>query len=430
MVYSCSTDNVIEEEQIAEEIPVNLGEEIVSIEFPDKFIRSNQKFHVILSDSNGKVIDTKTHSKNKEIIKLFMEENFDENTQFTLTFIEVSGYNRLHYNVNVYSNLTKSMLNGGIVFQPRPFYLKGGSVKLETKGLDSYILNARGYGYSMVKINNKLSGHYTSEFNNNLDFNNVFVKYYDPSDINNNCYKWNFIDNISDVTLLDEDDFRTDEVVIGHLETNVPEELPLLELYGYENDLHFNQIAGHAIYSANVPAFGFGGNHYYSYANIFPRTSYSLCFSNYSLFGLGLPPTNIDVPNKTISSTYSENNKITFSGLENFEVGRVGLDNYALNLNIEFVFDGKTTEIIIPEIPDNLLEDAVKNAINNGQLRQVQVVAENYENFNDYNDYVNNVLKTSSPFYVKSPKRERICKSYISNLIFPINEFPHLERFR
>ena len=154
----------------------------------------------------------------------------EEGIQFTLTFIEVSGYNISLYNISVYSNLTKSMLEGGIFFQPKPFSLKGGSVNLETKGLDYHILNASGYGYSMVKINDKLSGHYTTEFNDILDFNNIFIKYYDPSDINNNRYKWNFINNISELTLLDEDDFRTDEVEIRHLETNVPSELPLLEL--------------------------------------------------------------------------------------------------------------------------------------------------------------------------------------------------------
>lgn len=423
-LYSCSSDNVVEEP------PVNLGEEIVSIEFPDKFILDNQKFHVILSDNRGKLIDVKTHSKNKETLKLFMKENFEEGIQFTLTFIEVSEYNISLYNISVYSNLTKSMLKGGIFFQPKPFSLKGGSVNLETKGLDYHVLDASGYGYSMVKINDKLSGHYTTEFNNNLDFNNIFIKYYDPSDINNNRYKWNFTNNISELTLLDEHDFRTDKVEIRHLETNVPSELPLLELYGYENDILFNHIAGHKIYSTNVPAFGFGSNHYYSYANIFPKTSYTLCFSNYSLFGLGVPPTNIEVPKKVISSTFSENNKLTFSGVEGFEVGRVRLDNSALNLNIEFIFNGETTDLIIPEIPDNLLEDNVKNAINSGQLRQVQAIAENYENFNDYDDYIDNVLKTSSPFYIKSPKRERICKSYISRLILPIYEFPHLERFR
>lgn len=427
---SCSTDNRIEESEVIEEIPVNLGEEIVSIEFPDNFIRDNQKFHVILSDNEGKLIDFETHSKSKETLKLYMKEDFNESLQFTLTFIEVSVYNLSIYNIYVYSNLTKSMLNGGISFLPKPFPLSGGSVNIETKNLNYDILNASGYGYSMVNINNKLSGHYTSKFNTDLVFNNVFIKYYDPSDITNNRYKWNFTNNISEINLLEEGDFRTDKVEIRHLETNVPSELPLLELYGYENDLLFNQIAGHKIYSANIPAFGFGSNHYYSYADIFPKTSYSLCFSNYSLFGLGVPPTNIEVPNKTISSERTETNKITFSGIENFEVGRISLDNSTPYLNIELIFDGKTTDVIIPEIPNNLLEDNVQNIINSGQLRQVQVIAEDYESFDNYNNYINNVLKTSSPFYIKSPKRERVCKSYISNLILPVNEFPHLERFR
>ncbi|MFC4721821.1 hypothetical protein ACFO5O_05790 [Geojedonia litorea] len=424
--YSCSNSNEINENK-DEDIDLDLGEEIVAIDFPDKFVNQNTSLHVVLSDHNGNPLDVKTYSKVKETLKLYTQESVNDNTQFSLTFINV--VNDLVYNIYVYSNLTKPMLDGGIQFKPIGYATIGGFVNIETQNLNIDVLNAAGTGYSMIKINNLLSGHYTSKFNEDLGSKNIFIKYVDPTDIINNSYRWMFVDNIGAISLLSENNFRTDSVNVAHLQTNVPSQLPLLTLLGYENEILYNQISGHQAYSDFVPAFGYGSNHYYSYANIFEKTSYSLCYSNYSLSGAGIPPAQVTVPEARVSSTFS-NNTLTFSGVEGFEVGRIRLDNSSLFVNIEFIFNGNSSEVTIPKIPDALVSENIKGAINTHQLRLVQAIAENYDTFNDYNQYINNVLKNSSPFYLSSPKRERICNSYISHLILPVVEFPYLERFR
>lgn len=427
LIFSCSPDSkIIEEEE--EEIVVDNGEEIFTISFPDNFIRSTAKCHVVLSDSNGKFLDVKTHSNVKENVTFYTKETFDKNTPYTLTFILV--YSDIVYDLFVYSDVTPSMLEGGIQFKEGAFPIEGKTVDIATKNLNYDVLNAQGLGYSMIRIDDKLSGHYTSKFNNDLGSENVFIKYFDPSDSTNDTYRWMIINNLNEFTLLDKNNFKTNNVENNHLTTNVPGELPLLFLYGYEKELHFNNIAGHEIYAGYIPAFRYSGNHYFSYANIFEKTSYSLSFTNYSLFDVGVPPAEIVVPNKTVSSSFSDNN-LTFSGVEDYEVGRVRLDNYGLKLNIEFIFDGASTEVIIPEIPDDLLSESITETINNGNLRLVQVVAEDYESFENYHDYINNVLRNSTPFYISSTKRERILKSYITSIgILPIVEFPFEEKFR
>ncbi|WP_067147680.1 hypothetical protein [Pseudotamlana agarivorans] len=424
LICSCSSDSKIEEieeEEIEEK-------EIFAISFPDNFKRGTAKCHVVLSDINGKVIEVKTHANVKEDITFYTKESFDKDTPYTLTFIMV--YSDVVYNLFVYSNVTPSMLEGGIQFKEGAFPVEGKVVDVATNNLNYDILSARGLGYSMVRIDNKLSGHYTSKFNNDLSSENVFIKYYDRADVINDSYKWMLIDNLSEVTLLDEINFNTDNVEYKQLTTNVPGELPLLLLYGYEKELYFNNMAGHEIYASYIPAFGFGGNHYFSYANIFEKMAYSLSFTNYSLFGVGLPPSEIVVPNKTVSASFYDNN-VTFHGVEDYEVGRVRLDNYNLNLNIECIFDGASTEVILPEIPDGLLTEEITETINNGNLRMVQVVAEDYESFDNYHDYIYSVLRNSTPFYLSSSKRERILKSFISSSgILPISEFPAEQSFR
>lgn len=430
IVSSCSNDAPTYSKEAPKnnpEEPEPLGTKIVSIEFPSNFVGTNIKFHVILSDSIGNIMEAKTYSNSKETMSFYTKKEFNSDTPFSLMFI--SNYGDVIYDINYYSNLSNSALEGNILFKPNGFSIVTPIVDIDANELKDNILNAQGYGYSMIRINNQLHGHYTSNFNENLGSKNIFIKYYDPYNIDKGGYQWDLIGDISSIATLSLNDFKTDQVEHRHLTTNVPSELPLLLMYGYENKALFDQINGHQIYDTYIPAFGYGGNHYYSFPTIFEKTSFSISFSNYSLFGLGYPPEVISVPNESVSASFL-NNKLTFSGNENFEVGRIRLDNHDLNLNMELIFNGQSTDVTLPKIPDGLIPDQVKNTINGGNLRLVQAVAENYETFESYNDYINKVLKTSTPFYINSPKRERIYTSYITTQLLPIFEFPYLERFR
>ncbi len=410
-----------------DENDVDLGEKVFSIEYPSHFVNPETTFHVILSDASGNFLDSKTYKDIEDTISLYSKQEFNDNTSFTLTFI--SSFDNAIYSLYVYSNITKAALGELIVFQPGSFPLSTSLVDIQTKELNDHILNAKGHGYAMTQINNKLSGHYSPKFNQNLGPENIFVKYYDPNDVLNDSYKYILTNSIDGFSELNEFDLKNDQIESKQLSTNRPENLPLLLMYGYENEKLFNQISGHQIYDTYIPTFGFGGNHYYAFPNIFYKTSYSLSFPKYSLFGLGTPPATVNVPDETISSSFLNSN-LTFSGHEGFEVGRIRLDNSDLNLNIEFIFDGSSKDIVIPTIPDDLISENIANTINDGKLRLVQAIAEDYHSFDSYYDYLENVFKNSTPFYLSSPTRERLYESYISTQLLPVHEFPHPERFR
>ncbi|GAA3564616.1 hypothetical protein [Snuella lapsa] len=423
ILFSCSqneaTDNINE--------PQTLGEKILSIQLPAHFTRASEKFHIILSDTIGNLIDHKSYSNREETLSFYSTEHFSDSTPFILTFI--TDYSNSIFEVTVYSNLTNHSLNKNILLKPRSFSNKTPTINIKTQQLkDGFILNAIGHGYSMVKINDLLSGHYTSNFNNNLGSENIFIKYYNPTNITNNNYEWALMNNISSINGLDEINFSTNNVKTKQLTLDVRTELPLLTIHGYENEQLYNNISGHQIYDSQVPVYGFGGNHYYAYADIFENTTYSLSVTNYSLFGAGIPPSEILVPKHEISCSLLDN-KFSYSGIQGYEVGRIKLDNYNKNLNIDLIFDGQSSNIIIPKIPTGLVPDEITNIINERKLRLVQAVAENYSTFSSYNSYISNVLKTSTPFYLKSPKRERIFKPYSSSSPKPIFEFPYLNRF-
>ncbi|PIA78084.1 hypothetical protein BFR04_07585 [Gaetbulibacter sp. 4G1] len=425
IIISCDSDKV---ELANEEPKIDLGKEIISIDIPENFMREDQNLHIVLFDSYGEILDTKPSSNLKETLTFYTKNEFSDETQFSLAFISSSDHDI--FGLNIYHNVTIKSLNGKIELKPRGYSKSTPSLKIDALDLDnSLVLNAKGHGYSMVNINNRLSGHYTDDFNENLGPNNILIKYFDPHSVLNDSYKWLLTDNTSTLSKLEVSSFSHEHVEYHQLSTNRPTETPLLDFLGFENETLFNKVSGHQLYGSDIPPFGFGGNHYYSFPNIFYKTAYSISFSDYSLFNVGIPPSSIEVPNLNIDSSYLDG-KLTFSGVAGYEVGRIMLDNYNNRINIRLIFDGTSNEVLMPKIPTGILPDNITSIINNGQLRLVQTIAEDYASFSNYNEYLFKVLKTSTPFYINSPKRERVYKPQGTSHILPSSEYPYYVRFR
>ena len=98
--------------------------------------------------------------------------------------------------------------------------------------------------------------------------------------------------------------------------------------------------------------------------------------------------------------------------------------NGDININVEFIFDGQSTEVILPKIPESLLPQSVVEAFANEKLEPMQGASEHYEGFNSYGDYITRVFVPSIPFYVASPFKERVFKSSLSGQWLPSGEFP------
>ena len=192
---------------------------VVNIDFPDNFTRPNiDTFHVILSDENGNYLDSETHSDFSEVIKLCTEDlNFTDNAKYTLTFIEE--FENAIYNIYVYSDLTKSIVGNTITFQPRP-----NALSVDTNVMDlpfyqnGYMIKSAGRGYNYVYINDELSGHFSTSYNDNLGSNKAFIQYYNTND--NSDYQWMFVDNPNLISVLNISDFTTSNVVNSSVQIN------------------------------------------------------------------------------------------------------------------------------------------------------------------------------------------------------------------
>lgn len=405
------------------------GEKILTIYFPENFVPAGANFHVVLSDSLGNPVDAFTYSDQEEIIDFLFKESFDEQTAYMLTFIEDYTYSTRVY---MYPNLSREQLGETLVFKPRAFTLQSRTTIFKTENFEFPVMNAKGRGYHMFNYldRNEFSGYYATQFNENLGSEHIFIKYYDPEQVGNDSYRWILFDTKTTLSGLEVNDFNSNNVQFHNFTTNRPAELPLLLIYGYENQTQFNMLAGHEIYGSYVPAFGYGGNHYYSIPDFFYETSFSLSFLNYTLFGLGTLPNEIQVPDNIVSGKFN-GEKLEFSGIPEYEVGRVTLDNYPSGLKIEIIFDGTSTQIDLPKIPEGLVSNSLTANLNNPQnLRFVQTFAENYSGYGNFKDFLQQGLKSSQPFYLTSSSRERVFESNISPQLQLVPEFPFYESFR
>lgn len=416
-------------------INVKIAKKIITINFPDDFVRKDiDQIHVLLSDSNGKFLDSQTHSSGeKESLEFCSFQEFNNDTEFMISF--VSDFDESIYWFYVYGNLTKEMLGNEIDLPARTAGITPAFPDLDVPFFnDNYYMRASTSWSSMIYTNQTFSGHLSRTFTNEqLGTNKTFIQYYNK--FVENDYQWAYLEDLHTKFSLEQEDFTSNEVTHGSIAVNGTFLRPFMSMYGFESEAHYNAISGHMIYW-NPALLGSSNGYNYSYANIFDYIFYSFKVKNYTIEGSGTPPSVVDVPNSTIDYTYYGNN-LTFAGLPEFEVGRLRLNgtNSGLittdnpSVGMEFIFNGESTHVIIPEIPEGLFPPATKEVFDNQAFEVIQGAAENYSSLANYKDYISKVLVTGKPFYKVSDKRERVFKSSVGTQLLPINEFPFYERF-
>jgi hypothetical protein len=419
--------------QSIETSTVYFGSALVSVSLPDEFTRASvEKLYVMLSDADGNYVDSKIYNDQPEILE-FCGNDITPEDEYMLTFFEV--FEGSIYNIFCYSNLSQNKIGDQIVMKPRPLTNSFAAIDLDTSNLNlTGNVKASGQGYSMVTINNFLSGTLTTEYANNLGPDNTMIKAYNNQSSSND-YKWAFINNLQSVGNLKASDFSNDNVVTNLVSTNVGFTDQFLRLYGYENTELMNVLSGHDLYDSRMKP-SQGNQYKYQYADIFEEYFYSLRVGQYYKDGLGLPPQSLSDPNFSIDFSLN-GNVINFQGQPNYEVGKIRLTNDGQGSStsgnprvvVEFIFDGSKNQVIIPKVPEGMFDSNIYELFQNADFTPIQAIAENYSSFDNYEDYLQNVFINSNPFYLSSSSRERVYKSFVSPHILPVFEYPYFTRF-
>ncbi|QKX05836.1 hypothetical protein HN014_13270 [Aquimarina sp. TRL1] len=419
----------------SDSINILIGKPLIKINLPNKFTRaSEEKLLIMLSDAEGNYIDSKVYNNQPETLE-FCNTTITPDTEYMLTFFEV--FDNSIYNVFCYNNLSKNRIGNEITLEPRPLTNSHAFIELSTSNLNlSGNIRASGQGYSMVNINDTLSGTITTSYTNNLGSSKTLIKAYNYQSVAND-YKWAFIDHLENVSALQPSDFSNNNVITNSIHFNSPVNSQFLRIYGFENTELMNVFSGHDLYESDM-RYVTSLEYKYNFPDIFSDYFYSLKANNYYMEGLGLPPQSINVPNLSIDFSLA-GNQLNFQGIPNYEVGRIRIENETKagvhisidnpSIMLEFIFDGTVDKIVIPKIPSGLFEGDIHEVFNNADFTPVQAIAENYSSFSSYQDYLQNVFINSNPFYFSSNSRERVFKSFVSPHILPVWEYPYFTRF-
>lgn len=411
-------------------VAINVADQFFRISFPNDFMRKNiEKVHVLISDKDGNYIDSKTHESGEiETLSFCSMEEMNPATEFTISFIE--DFDNTIFNFYVYNNLTLNMVGEEITLNQKSGGLSPAILNIEVPFFEEgYQMRASGPWNSLIYTGDEFSGHVSREFSNDLATNKTFISYFN-SNIENS-YQWAFISDLQYRTSLLEEDFSSDDVEINSFDLNRTYQSTLIKITGYENEAMYRARSGHLLYADYLRPSGSFTNEYI-YPNMFEYTTYWGQLLNYTFEGSGTIPSTITVPTASVDYSFS-NEQLSFTGLPNFEVGRLRLVGTSSgtglltpenpSVRMEFVFDGQNTNPTIPEVPEGLFPEAVTEMFANKYFEITQGAAENYSAFTSYQEYIQNVLVPSVPFYIASPFKERVFKSQGPQWL-PAHEFP------
>ncbi|KAB7531657.1 hypothetical protein F8C76_09230 [Flagellimonas olearia] len=411
-------------------IAITLSNQFFRINFPNDFMRKSvEKVHVVISDKDGNYMDSKTHDSGEiETMSFCTMEAVNPDTEFTISFIE--DFNNTIFTFYVYNNLTLNMLGDEINLNQKSGGLSPAALNIAVPFFENgYQMRASGPWNSLIYVNGEFSGHVSTKFSNDLGTNNTFISYFN-SNIENS-YQWALISDLQTRTSLVPEDFTNTNVLTNSFELNRTYQNTLVKITGYENEAMYRARSGHLLYSDYI---GPGGSYTneYIFPDVFDYTTYSGQLLNYTFEGAGTIPAVITVPNAAVDYSFI-NQQLSFTGLPNFEVGRLRLAGTSSgtgmltpenpSVKMEFIFDGQNANPVIPEIPEGLFPEAVTSMFANKSFEIKQGAAENYSAFTSYQEYIQNVLVPSVPFYIASPFKERVFKSEGPQWS-PTGEFP------
>ncbi|MAW94905.1 MAG: hypothetical protein CMF36_00670 [Leeuwenhoekiella sp.] len=416
----------VNENKAKEEVDFEVIRRFVSLEFPDYFTREGtDEVYILLSDSEGNLLSQFRHNDIAETIDITLERNITENEEFMLTFVEV--FDESLYDFTVYANLSVSTLGKKITFTKRslPFnYPKFFDFEVPFYNPDFY-LRASGDDYSAVFVHNKFSGHQTQTLPNGEEgAEQLFVQYHNTKALDS--YRYGYFENFHEKTGLLEEDLKKD-VTHGRYRIKNNRATPALILWGFEDSEHFNRFSGHMVYTNySTPRLIDDDTFFYSYpTDLFSHYLYDIKLSNFNKTGLGKPEI-VEVPQEQVNYNLSSPTSMNFFGIDEYELGRLRISVDGSNpSHMNFVFDGTSTQVIVPKLPSDIIPERIASAFNSGNFNILQGAAEDNETFDTYKDYIKNVFVTSKPFLLSSPSRKRIFKSSISHQLLPIREFPY-----
>ena len=407
---------------------------LITINLPEKMV-SEYIINAVAfaSKMDGTLISATLFTRDDETVTLSSPDEFNDDQEFMLTFaLTDNGYAT---GMSTHANLTRS--NPGVINLTKPFRGIEGEAK-------TYSLNGFGNGAQIWSwnINEPYNSDYRIDFDmpastftvtiiDDIDGDNhdpeIFYLYtYDISD-----YKYLMLyPPLDDNFVLDKADFKTDGVEpksIVFNSTHSPDAASaLMFLFGYwtANDYAINNF--HQIERRSVSLTPGNPMSYYLNSNFY-EYRYRLRYQNYYSAGIGVPESNISIPNNTLDFTFA-NNKIDFdiTGSDHI-IGRIRLNdsgNYPVYV-WDITFNStKTNSFILPQLPPEMNKSKLLSLYKSNLMKVASTELVSYRGIQDYEEYLQKVIKNHVDPLKVSDGQELIFKANVPYYDGPIRDFP------
>ncbi|TAI48238.1 Ig-like domain-containing protein [Flagellimonas allohymeniacidonis] len=371
---------------------------LMEVTLPEGFLSQFwTSFWIFASNSDdGSMIVSKSVELGEDAITLYAPGEFTPEQKYMITYLAVENTpDGAKSRVTNIQDISRNSLSQ-MVFNLRPNNV-GQLTQFDTNGfglVESVSGDGEGYAIS----------HFPSEQNPNM---NIF----DRDDSISRDYYYLYSSQLTDIdyayyklTLPVDGTFslnRSDMITDIDLETptfsivNALEfSLPVLNIDGYDSPQDFSEGIFHRIYSQTPPLI-FGGVYQYYLNNSFSNYSHTLAIGDYYTIRRGVPPETYTVPDWTISNIQTGNTlSLTTTGADH-RLGRILLrptsgDSYVMTV----LFDSQnTSEIVFPDLPDDLSDLDFYAANQEGTLNVEQIQITSFDNISTYEEYLDTVIK-------------------------------------
>lgn len=441
--------DVLENESTIE-IPINIHRRLITINIPENRIDNGMKLAIaFVSKMDGSLIQSKEILAGDREISFSVAEEFDNDTEFMLSFyLEENPYSNSAY-ISTHQNLTRS--NPNVLNLAKPKYL-GSQNAYGTEipasnflSNDNIIANGGTFINGRTRSTSRSSAYYAhldsekkhlSIATSDLSIPSPFNEFYLYMN-NSGVYKYKIVDNpVPGGYILDKTTFTSENIERHYFSVpNSSDSYPdfFLEIFGATTleDDYLNNY--HQIYNTDRNIFFYEQNFYYDLNSSFEKYKHTFSWANYYTERRGIPLDTYDIPAWTLD--YSNNGNTVYINAEQSEpiLGRLYCVDSDYELHPPYywtiTFDSrKLQEVVIPDLPDNIFH-TITEAQNNNTIKVTGVSIYSYQNIMDYDMYIQKVLKDNRDILDVTDWFNSIHKSpqsnywYGANVDFPFNNY-------
>ncbi len=408
-------------------IPVKIMRRLTVLNFPQNFYDPTlARMYVFASQMSGELLHIERVFPETESIILRTSEDVSENFEFMLSFAKYTSYSTVNASdfttiANV-SNLPEVNLRS----QPR-FDSQQANYFPLTGFDDGDIYNTFGHNFGanagLNLTDNQLRILTNNDIVTGLSSDYIYL-WLDNLTLNEYSYTI-FNSDLSQLTSVDKSQFTQTDIAQKTYNVQMSPgnsfERTSINIYAYFDEHEFQNDIFHYI-GGNGYQFQPGNGFPYNLNTNMHKYRYEVSINDYYTERTGIPENLFTQKNWSIDYTFDNNQiNISSSGLEHI-VGKIiiadnsngGIDVNGKKINYlwQIAYDSqKQTNIVLPEVPEELKSWGFYQFYEQNQLDFNQIQIRSYEGISDYQGYLSEVIKNNTLPYLVSPNMEAKVKS-------------------